>query len=142
MKQKINSDMIAAVLLIILSALFFRMTGEFSNQQAAVWPKAVLVCIVILSAMLAVRGLREQKEEKKIRFPKGTLVGPIVAVAVITVYAVLMKFAGYFISTTLFLPFGMLALGQRDWRIILSVTIGLEIFIYVLFVTQLQLRMP
>lgn len=142
MKLKINSDIIAAALLIILSAVFFKMAGEFSNQQAAIWPKAVLVGIIILSAMLAVKGLKGQKQDEKTRFPKGTLAGPIAAVVVITVYAVLMKFAGYFISTTLFLPFGMLALGQRDWRVILSVTIGLEIFIYILFVTQLQLRMP
>ena len=53
-----------------------------------------------------------------------------------------MNFTGYFVSTAVFLPLGMFALGQKDLRAILGVTVGLEVFVYILFVTQLQLRMP
>ena len=41
-----------------------------------------------------------------------------------------------------FLPLGMAALGQRNWKAILGVTVGLELFVWFLFVVQLQLRMP
>ena len=74
--------------------------------------------------------------------PLDIIKGPMAALLVIVVYAVLMKFTGYFVSTAIFLPFGMFALGQRNWKAILGVTVGLELFVYVLFVMQLQLRMP
>lgn len=74
--------------------------------------------------------------------PAGLLKGPVVSLAAVVAYGILMNFTGYFVSTAVFLPLGMFALGQRDLRAILGVTVGLEVFVYILFVTQLQLRMP
>lgn len=141
--KNIHADVWIGTILIALSIIFYEMAGSFSNQSAALWPRAVLVIIIILSVMLLIRGLRltQQKADAEL-IPLGTLTGPMIAIALIILYAVLMKFTGYFISSAIFLPVGMFLLGQRNWKILLGVTAGLEIFIYVLFVTQLQLRMP
>lgn len=141
--RNIHANVWIGGVLIILSAIFYGMTGKFVNPSAAVWPRAVLVGIIILSALLVLNGVKQTAAHADPGLiPLDIIKGPMAALLVIVVYAVLMKFTGYFVSTAIFLPFGMFALGQRNWKAILGVTVGLELFVYVLFVMQLQLRMP
>ena len=141
--RNIHANVWIGGVLIILSAIFYGMAGKFVNPSAAVWPRAVLVGIIILSALLVLNGVKQTAAHADPGLiPLDIIQGPMAALLVIVVYAVLMKFTGYFVSTAIFLPFGMFALGQRNWKAILGVTVGLELFVYVLFVMQLQLRMP
>ena len=141
--RNIHANVWIGGVLIILSAIFYGMAGKFVNPSAVVWPRAVLVGIIILSALLVLNGMKQTAAHADPGLiPLDIIKGPMAALLVIVVYAVLMKFTGYFVSTAIFLPFGMFALGQRNWKAILGVTVGLELFVYVLFVMQLQLRMP
>ena len=141
--RNIHANVWIGGVLIILSAIFYGMAGKFVNPSAAVWPRAVLVGIIILSALLVLNGVKQTAAHADPGLiPLDIIKGPMAALLVIVVYAVLMQFTGYFVSTAIFLPFGMFALGQRNWKAILGVTVGLELFVYVLFVMQLQLRMP
>lgn len=141
--RNIHANVWIGGVLIILSAIFYGMAGKLVNPSAAVWPRAVLVGIIILSALLVLNGVKQTAAHADPGLiPLDIIKGPMAALLVIVVYAVLMKFTGYFVSTAIFLPFGMFALGQRNWKAILGVTVGLELFVYVLFVMQLQLRMP
>lgn len=141
--RNIHANVWIGGVLIILSAIFYGMAGTFVNPSAAVWPRAVLVGTIILSALLVLNGVKQTAAHADPGLiPLDIIKGPMAALLVIVVYAVLMKFTGYFVSTAIFLPFGMFALGQRNWKAILGVTVGLELFVYVLFVMQLQLRMP
>ena len=141
--RNIHANVWIGGVLIILSAIFYGMAGKFVNPSAAVWPRAVLVGIILLSALLVLNGVKQTSAHADPGLiPLDIVKGPMAALLVIVVYAVLMKFTGYFVSTAIFLPFGMFALGQRNWKAILGVTVGLELFVYVLFVMQLQLRMP
>lgn len=144
MKLKdIHSDVWMGAILIILSVVFYMMTGSFNNPDAATWPRAILICIMILSAFLIIHGITlTQKKVGSDLIPGKLLKGSALALVAIVVYAIVMSFTGYFLSTAIFLPLGMFALGQRNWKAILGVTVGLEVFVYVLFVVQLQLRMP
>lgn len=141
--SKIHIDVWMGALLIVLSVIFYMMAGQFSNPDAATWPRLILVCIIILSVMLVIHGLKlTQQNAEPGTIPANVLKGPMATLAMIIVYAIAMNFTGYFVSTAIFLPLGMFALGQRNWKAIVGVTVGLEVFIYVLFVMQLQLRMP
>ena len=57
--QQIHANVWIGGLLIILSVIFYMMAGSFSNPDAATWPHLILVCIIILSAMLVVNGLKQ-----------------------------------------------------------------------------------
>ena len=141
--RNIHANVWIGGVLIILSAIFYGMAGKFVNPSAAVWPRAVLVGIIILSALLVLNGVKQTAAHADPGLiPLDIIKGPMAALLVIVVYAVLMKFTGYFVSTAIFLPFGMFALGHRNWKAILGVTVVLELLVYVLFVMQLQLRMP
>lgn len=141
--KRIHADVWISLALITVSVFFYLMAGRFFNQQAAVWPKMIIIVTLILSAMLLLKGLRltSQKAETGL-FPVATLKGPAISILMIIAYGILMQFTGYFVSSAIFLPLGMFALGNRNWKAIFGVTAGVEVFVYLLFVTQLQLRMP
>ena len=141
--KQIHANVWIGALLIAASVLFFMMAGKFSNPSAAVWPKAILIGVMILSSMLVLQGFQLTKAGADSgMIPGSQMKGSMASLLCVIVYAVLMNYTGYYVSTAIFLPFGMYALGQRNWKAILGVTVGLEIFVYVLFVMQLQLRMP
>ena len=141
--KQIHAEVWLGEILIILAVIFYIMAGQFPNASAAVWPKAVLIGIMILSALLVTHGLQMTKDaDGNADLGGAVLKGPMASLVMIVAYAVCMSFTGYFVSTAIFLPLGMAALGQRNWKAILGVTVGLELFVWFLFVVQLQLRMP
>ena len=141
--KQIHAEVWLGEILIILAVIFYIMAGQFPNASAAVWPKAVLIGIMILSALLVIHGLQMTKDaDGNADLGGAVLKGPMASLVRIVAYAVCMSFTGYFVSTAIFLPLGMAALGQRNWKAILGVTVGLELFVWFLFVVQLQLRMP
>lgn len=141
--KNVHVNVWIGALLIVLSIVFFIMAGQFRNPSAATWPKAVLIGIIILSSMLVVHGFKLTGEHTDPGIiPVSQLKGSMISLVCVIVYAVLMNYTGYFVASAVFLPLGMFALGQRNWKAILGVTVGLELFVYVLFVLQLQLRMP
>ena len=141
--KQIHAEVWLGGILIILAVIFYIMAGQFPNASAAVWPKAVLIGIMILSVLLVIHGLQMTKDaDGNADLGGAVLKGPMASLVMIVAYAVCMSFTGYFVSTAIFLPLGMAALGQRNWKAILGVTVGLELFVWFLFVVQLQLRMP
>lgn len=141
--KKIHIDVWLGILFIIGSVVFYKLTDEFFDPEAAVWPRGVLVVTAALSAMLLISGIRLTKHGEDSGIPEGKIfLGPAAAIIIIIAYAAAMEFTGYFMSTAVFLPLGMFVQGQKNWKVIIGVTAGLEIFVYLLFVVGLGLRMP
>lgn len=141
--KNIHADVWIGLILIGLSIVFYMMSVNFANLDAATWPRVILIGIMILSTLLVLHGWQLTKQNSDTTLPSmNTFAGAMVALVIMVIYAILMNFTGYFVSTAIFLPVGMFLLGQRNWKAILGVTVGLEVFVYVLFVMQLQLRMP
>ena len=114
-----------------------------TSWQGSFQTPAPLSGIMILSVLLVIHGLQMTKDaDGNADLGGAVLKGPMASLVMIVAYAVCMSFTGYFVSTAIFLPLGMAALGQRNWQAILGVTVGLELFVWFLFVVQLQLRMP
>lgn len=141
--KKIHIDVWLGILFIIGCVFFYKMADEFFDPEAAVWPRGVLIVTAALSAMLLITGIRLTKRGEDSGIPEGRIFfGPMAAIVIIVAYAIAMEFTGYFLSTAIFLPLGMFVQGQKNWKVILGVTAGLEIFVYLLFVMGLGLRMP
>ena len=60
--KQIHAEVWLGGILIILAVIFYIMAGQFPNASAAVWPKAVLIGIMILSALLVIHGLQMTKD--------------------------------------------------------------------------------
>lgn len=141
--KNIHTDVWIGLVLIALSIVFYVMSCSFANMDAATWPRVILIGIMILSTMLVLHGWQLTRQNADAALPGlNSVAGAMGALVIMIIYAILMNFTGYFVSSAIFLPVGMFLLGQRNWKAILGVTVGLEVFVYILFVMQLQLRMP
>lgn len=65
--RNIHANVWIGGVLIILSAIFYGMAGKFVNPSAAVWPRAVLVGIIILSALLVLNGVKQDCRPRRPR---------------------------------------------------------------------------
>lgn len=141
--RKIHINAWIGTFLIIASAFFYTLTDEFFDPKAATWPRGVLVVTIVLSALLLGHGVYLTRRNAAPGIPEGRVVAaPLIALIMISAYAAAMQVAGFFVSTAVFLPLAMLAQRQKNWKVILGVTLGLELFVYLLFVVALGLRMP
>lgn len=141
--RDIHVNVWIGLFLIILSTLAFIEAKSFTNQNAMTWPCAVLIVLIILSVVLLIQGIRATLAHADTNLiPMSKFAGALGAFIYMVLYTAVMNWTGYFVSTAIFLPIGMAALGQRNWKVIVGVTIGLNVFIYYMFVVQLALRMP
>ena len=139
MNGKVNTSILTGVIAEAIVVLFWILAGTFKNQEAATWPRFILVIVALLSALLIIRGVRENSL-LTINFSETAYV--LIGVLAMIVYAILMQFTGFFISTAIFLPIAMAVLGQKNWLVLIGVTAGMELFVWFLFVYELKLRMP
>ena len=110
--KQIHAEVWLGGILIILAVIFYIMAGQFPNASAAVWPKAVLIGIMILSVLLVIHGLQMTKDaDGNADLGGAVLKGPMASLVMIVAYAVCMSFTGYFVSTAIFLPLGMALFG-------------------------------
>lgn len=61
---------------------------------------------------------------------------------IILLYIVAINLVGYYIASIVFMPIGMLVLGQRSWKIIVGVDVGVILFLYLFFGLLLSMQMP
>ena len=141
--RRIHINAWIGALLIVASAFFYKLTDAFFNPEAATWPRGVLVVMIVLSALLLGHGIYLTRRNVAPGIPEGRVVAaPLTALILISAYAAAMQVFGFFVSTAVFLPLAMFAQRQKNWKVILGVTLGLELFVYLLFVVALGLQMP
>lgn len=138
--MRINGDIGIGLILLGIEAIFFVLSLDFINPDAARWPQGILFVAAIFSVLLIIHGIKEKSSYQGPQYK--SVKAPLLALLIMIIYGVAMEISGFFISTLIFCPLGMFLLGQRDWKILAGVPIGLDIFVYVLFVMQLQLQMP
>jgi putative tricarboxylic transport membrane protein len=121
------------------------------SKQAAVYPKSIIVLMGILSIFICLNGLRKTKnrptdgynyegEESELNF--AVLKYPFIVLAFVIGYIMIMDIIGFFTSTA-FLTAGLLwFMGIKKWQTFVYTILGITIFIYVLFVLQLNVRLP
>ena len=67
---------------------------------------------------------------------------PMLMFVIICVYVAMMITIGFFPATLIFMPVSMLFMGYRRPLPIICTTIGMNLFVWVLFVYSLKVRLP
>jgi len=145
-KRKINIDVYIGIALALVSAFFLWETGRM-RPGAAQFPRMVLMTFLALSVLIAALGVRKtlnpalaKKSDFELSFNVAKM--PILAFAIIAIYLVLINTVGFFIATTIFTPLFMLFYGARKIVPMVATTVGLNLFVWVLFVRILNVFIP
>ena len=145
-KRKINNDVFIGFVLAAIAAFFYHEATKI-HPAAAQFPKIMLALLFIMSVILMGLGIRKTlkpelwgKSDTGISFK--IIRTPLVVFFIIAGYLVLMKFTGFFISTIIFIPVIMLYYGVKSIRTILLTNIGLNLFVYLVFIHALKVMLP
>ena len=121
-----------------LLSLWFR-PPRLGGVPSTVIPRLWIAGIIIVSAYLF--GRIKMKHEDKDP-PSGDLRRVLLFSIAVIVYLIVMVYLGYYISSFIFLGFGMWALSYRRWPVILSIMTGWGVILYVVFYRLLYVSLP
>ena len=132
------------------SAFFLQQTSTI-NKRAQQYPRIILTVLLILSLALLIQGIyysfhyenylkRYGKSTKSIEW--GVVTHPLLVFGLTVLYLALFHFINFFVATAIFVPLVMLLFGERKVLPILLTTVGLEVFVYFVFVRLLHVYFP
>ncbi|MGI6029075.1 MAG: tripartite tricarboxylate transporter TctB family protein [Candidatus Heteroscillospira sp.] len=132
-------------------SLFFLQQSSNLNARAQQYPKIILSVLLVLSAALLIQGVyysfkpenyqkRYGKSTKSIEW--GVVTKPLFVFGTTVIYLILFYYINFFVATAVFVPAIMFLFGQRKVLPILLTTVGLELFVYLVFVLLLKVYFP
>ncbi|NWG04062.1 MAG: tripartite tricarboxylate transporter TctB family protein [Syntrophaceae bacterium] len=118
----------------------------YGKLGPAYWPKFLLICLMILSFLVAVDAIRGRKkreaEKEGTQKSESGKVRLFLAIGFIVLYFILMQVLGFILLTPFFLIAFMYLLGERKKKWIFGVSIGLTILIVWVFTKAMYVPLP
>ncbi len=136
-------DYIILVFCVVLAVLLHRSTAsypEICQNSTASYVRFLALCLAILSMVqIGINYKKNDNSSVEIYKDKKRF---FTLVILLVVYALLISYFGFMLSTALFLPLTMVLMGHRRKITIILSSAGLILFIQVLFVSVLQVPLP
>ena len=140
MSPKVRESLITSVALLAVFAFLFTQTMSLPSN-AALFPRMCLILLSVLTLLMLyfdVKKHAKDNAEGGVHFKE--ILMPLVAFVGIIIYALLFEFFGYFPATIIMLVAFMFALKVKPWWLILAITAGYSVFIYLMFVVWLKVN--
>ena len=138
-----NWNIISCIFIYAWSGIFFIASFKIDDMASRLFPRVMCGLSVFLATLFLIsclRGTDVKEDDAPVSFAgagRALIMGIILGGYILANYL-----TGFYISTVIFLPAGMLYLGQRNWKIIASITIGLPLIIFHFFDVLLGMIMP
>lgn len=142
-KKKFNWNILSCFFIYIWAGIFFVSSLGIEDSGSRMFPQIMCGLSVLLATLFLIsclRGKDVKEGDEPIDFTgsgRAALMGVILGG-----YILLNYLTGFYISTVIFLPIGMLYLGQRNWKVIISIAIALPLIVYLFFDLLLGMMMP
>lgn len=153
MKSKIHQDVYVGVSIILLSIFVFIKSNNYIIT-VRLFPLLLSVILIILAIFMILEAIKkgnESEEQKEQEITKDSeeesisidlIKSPLTVTFIILIYISLISVIGFFTSTILFLLLLLRYLKTPKIATYFILIIGLNVFVYLLFVTQLGVRLP
>ncbi len=136
-------DYVILVFCVVLAVLLHRSTAsypEICQNSTASYVRFLALCLAILSIVQV--GINYKKNDNgsvEIYKDKRKFLTLLI---LLVIYALLISYFGFMLSTALFLPLTMVLMGHKKKMTIILSSAGLLLFIQFLFVSLLQVPLP
>ena len=115
--------------------------GKWRHPGPGFFPFGLAIALVLLSLVLIFR--HRKKDSSPIPFwPWQTWLRPLLGVAILIFYALIVDFLGFIPTTFIFLIIWMWVIERLRWRTILSISIGTTVVLYFIFSFFLEVPLP
>ena len=138
-QKKFNWDILSAIFIYGWAGAFFAASLSIKDASSRMFPQVMCGLAALLATIFLISTLRGKSKEAASFAGTGRAA---VMCGILILYILANYLTGFYISTLMYLPVGMLYLGQRNWKVIAGVTVGLPLIIYVFFDLILHMQMP
>jgi hypothetical protein len=145
-REWLTGDTVIAGFLLFFSVFLYSMTWNFpagklsATVGPASMPRLWIFGLWIFCSWLIVDTIRGNARPDNQR--QGDVTVPLKLLGMMVVYLLLIRYAGYAISTFLFLTAGATVLNYRKHAVIFVTVVGFVIFSYLIFYKILQVPLP
>jgi len=154
--MSVRKEIVSGLVLFLFGAGFLFYDARYplddwANPGPAVFPLMVGTVLVILSfgqVIRASRKLNPPGREAKILSARESIrpsrgdMKVLLMIAVFIVYLTLIRWVGFFVSNFLFVVIASRLMAARDWRGPVALSLGVNLFCYLLFELWLKLSFP
>ena len=123
-----------------MSGAFLVSCFTIEDITSRTFPMVLCILCMLLATIFLVQILKGKYTNEDINM-SGTAKALLMA-GIILLYIVAINLVGYYIASIVFMPIAMLVLGQRNWKIIVGVDVGVILFLYLFFGLLLSMQMP
>jgi putative tricarboxylic transport membrane protein len=133
---------IGPLIIIVVLCLMFRESMSYEARDS-LWPQGLMIGIFLLCLKYLYDRIREAKPEKDCPRDASSAKYMIWGTVILTVgYLFVCNWAGYYISTAVFMAAVLLALGERSWIILSVLPVATTFVIYAVFFLFLRIPLP
>lgn len=146
MLKKLNAGIGAGLFFAILAIVFFFLALQYPYNSpigpgSGFFPVWICVILFICSVLLIVESIRNSAEFVEAFLPKGKQLREILLVlGALILYVALINFLGYILSSIIFLF--ILLCHNYKWYVSLTTSVGVTLFLYLLFKVFLKIPLP
>ena len=147
-KRIIHQDVYISIILLALGGWLFYLTTQMRPESAR-FPQLALGVFIVLMVWVLIDGIRKSiaatksQEKKDIRLLKWEQNKMPYALFGLTVlYTMGLDFLGFFIASAIFIPLVMLFFRCRNIKLLIGVTVGTLVFVYLMFIVFLNATLP
>ena len=137
---------ISIVLLAVSVAMFVSASALPASTDASIgpgtWPKILAGLMGLLSILLLIQSLADHSG-KEAPFKAGPGLKRVgLGIVILAVFCALLYFVGFMIASAFMIPAVMLLMGEKRVPVLVGVTVGVLVAVYVIFVMALNLPLP
>ena len=123
-----------------MSGAFLVSCFTIEDIASRTFPMILCILCMLLATIFLIQILKGKYTNADINM-SGTAKALLMA-GIILLYIVAINLVGYYIASIVFMPIAMLILGQRNWKVIVGVDVGVILFLYLFFGLLLSMQMP
>lgn len=139
-KKPFNYNYISVALLYAVALLFIVSARSISEADSKIFPYIVAGLTIVLASIILIKSLFNLGRQETFDFTgsfKAFKFG-----VVLLIYIALTVIFGFYISTPIYLFFGMKILGQKNLKLMLIVSVATPLIIYLFFDLLLGMEIP
>ncbi len=115
--------------------------GKWRHPGPGFFPFGLAIALILLSFVLIFK--RRQTDKTPAPFwPERTWLRPLLGVAILFFYALVIERVGFVITTLIFLVAWMWVIERLRWWIIISISVGTTAGLYLIFSLLLEVPLP
>jgi putative tricarboxylic transport membrane protein len=143
-QKKLSTDVYIGIIMVIFGLLVAILSWDLpeSPRRFPLMASGMFIFLALLILYQGIKKTRYFQGESKSVYQWAQTKYAFIMLLMIIAYVVLINLISFFPATVFFVPAAMIYMKVRKWQVIVLSTLSLNLFIWWLFVLQLQIRLP